>query len=1347
MINKLIEEYQSLDEDSRKMLHLLALSYYPMSTDEIIRTLPPVAKYKLKAIISGCVKSKLLIVENSYDKSYTVNPYLIVWLFPLIKNRTYKLSEKQHVKNYFYYSYTQKHLLNYLDALCFFPENLENSEKELVSYGKGHVLCLQAALLQPAYDGLIPKISNGIVTIFYEYFLENIMTELSPLSMFQFLEDLFKDRRSAGLDCLRAEIALMRGDFGQACELSSFHDESAAYYAPAISAFANGRTDEALGLFEKGLKKQRRIHKNTHIPVFPEAALFYFTACLTKKDGYHIPVFRKMATEKNEAINQGIYSFFRYLSVYFTGNSNRMEYITKQLCFIRQQDKPGYILWRMVALGLTGLPVKPDDIDPRFAVDAGFLADCAKKAFENEHYVVAHEAVYLLKKWYPSPLLQELHEAISAKLNYKPLLSTIVQPDEWEKQLNMYLSLEAVQTAIRRENGNSKTRVAYRFFPARAYAVPILQSLKINGSWNAGKHIAMKNFIEGKVEGMTEQDRRIAATESHYAYALGSGAIFEMAGHPHVFLEDENIHVELAAAQPVINVVKKPDGYKIECDVANPHEGINIRKETNTRYKIYNITPFQYEIIKAVSNGKPVPEQGHDKLILILKHFSAYMQIHSDLTVDEDSAQIRQVDADSRIRIQLLPMGDGLKAELFVKPFGSHPPYCKPGRGGKILISNRDGERFRVTRNMDDENTFNDRILNDIQAIEDIRTSDDGLMLFDNPLDVLELLDILKRHNEISVVEWPEGERFKIYKSVTFDDLKLRIKSNTNWFDVEGELKVDDGMVVTIKTLLDMMRHAHGRFIELSNGEFLSLSDKLRRRLAELAAFSSDSETGVAVNRFASAAMTDVFDEVEHLQTDKAWRDFHKRLKTAQKLDAAIPALLQAELRPYQATGFRWMIRLSEWGAGACLADDMGLGKTVQAIAVLLHRIQAGPALVVCPVSVMANWISEVNRFAPSLNVKVLHNADRATTLSSLEAGDLLITSYGLLLSEKDTIATQHWATVILDEAHAIKNYNTKTSKAAMSLQAGFRIILTGTPIQNHLGEMWNLFQFINPGLLGSLSRFTDTFIRSDDEKARKRLKKLITPFILRRTKTAVLEELPPKTEITRKITLSDEEIAFYEMLRRQAIESLENDNSQPGARQLRVLAEITRLRLACCNPSLVIPDARIESTKLSTFLEIAAELKENKHRALVFSQFVTHLTLVRKALDKNGFTYRYLDGSTSPGKREKEVHNFQSGQGDFFLISLKAGGLGLNLTAADYVIHLDPWWNPAIEDQASDRAHRIGQNRPVTVYRLVAEHTIEEKIIRLHHTKRDLADSLLEGSDQSAKLSLKELMELLKER
>ncbi|MEN6453411.1 MAG: helicase-related protein, partial [Prolixibacteraceae bacterium] len=252
--------------------------------------------------------------------------------------------------------------------------------------------------------------------------------------------------------------------------------------------------------------------------------------------------------------------------------------------------------------------------------------------------------------------------------------------------------------------------------------------------------------------------------------------------------------------------------------------------------------------------------------------------------------------------------------------------------------------------------------------------------------------------------------------------------------------------------------------------------------------------------------------------------------------------------------------------------------------------------------------------------------------------------------------------------------------------------------------------------------------------------------FILRRTKGKVLDELPPKTEITYHVNLSDEEMAFYEALRQEAIQSLEGMEGTNGQQHLQALAEITRLRLACCNTSLVNKNIHLPSAKLASFFDITGELLEGGHRALVFSQFVVHLSIVRKELDKRGISYQYLDGSTPLAERAEAVKAFQSGKGDLFLISLKAGGLGLNLTAADYVLHLDPWWNPAIEDQASDRAHRIGQSRPVTIYRLVAQHTIEDKIVRLHATKRDMAESLLEGADQSGRLSVADLIDLLKE-
>jgi SNF2 family DNA or RNA helicase len=477
-----------------------------------------------------------------------------------------------------------------------------------------------------------------------------------------------------------------------------------------------------------------------------------------------------------------------------------------------------------------------------------------------------------------------------------------------------------------------------------------------------------------------------------------------------------------------------------------------------------------------------------------------------------------------------------------------------------------------------------------------------------------------------------------------------------------------------------------------------------------------------------------------------------------QDLQPVLPSTLQAELRDYQIDGFRWLSRLAHWGVGACLADDMGLGKTLQALAVILNRAPAGPTLILAPTSVCANWISEVQRFAPTLNIVQFGSGDatmdrqsqRQALLEGLQPFDMLVCSYGLLQQEEvaEIMAKVEWQTIVLDEAQAIKNFATKRSQAAMNLQGGFKLITTGTPIENHLGELWNLFRFINPGLLGSLERFNQNFAnpieRSQDKPTRLRLKKLIQPFLLRRTKSQVLAELPSRTEILLHVELSQDEMALYEALRREAIAKLANSDATAGAKHLQVLAEIMKLRRVCCNPRLVMPDSPFPSAKLQLFGEVLAELLENRHKALVFSQFVDHLRIIRDYLDEQKISYQYLDGSTPAKERKKRVDAFQAGEGDVFLISLKAGGTGLNLTAADYVIHMDPWWNPAVEDQASDRAHRIGQQRPVTIYRLVAKHTIEEKIVDLHQHKRDLADSLLEGAEVSGKISTDELLKLI---
>ncbi|MEO5770976.1 MAG: DEAD/DEAH box helicase, partial [Burkholderiaceae bacterium] len=492
-------------------------------------------------------------------------------------------------------------------------------------------------------------------------------------------------------------------------------------------------------------------------------------------------------------------------------------------------------------------------------------------------------------------------------------------------------------------------------------------------------------------------------------------------------------------------------------------------------------------------------------------------------------------------------------------------------------------------------------------------------------------------------------------------------------------------------------------------------------------------------------------------------------------------------LRDYQQAGYRWLMRLAASGFGACLADDMGLGKTLMTLAVMLERAAGGAALVMAPTSVCSNWLSEAARFAPSLDVQLYGDvgeaadsdvadedsaaiADDAATspnapapdsarqaarrrqVRALGPGQVLVCSYALLQIDADLLAGREWHTAVLDEAQAIKNAATRRAKAASRIEAGFRIALTGTPIENRLGELWSIMGFANPGLLGTAEQFNQRFAgpieRDGDASASRRLRRLVAPFLLRRTKGEVLTDLPPRTEIVHDVVPGKRERALLEVLRQQAEDSVNQviaGGTAEGKAQIHVLAALTKLRRAACDPRLVAPELGLVGAKVQEFERLAVELVAGKHKALVFSQFTDFLALLRERLNAVGLSYQYLDGSTPAAERGKRVAAFQQGSGDFFLISLKAGGFGLNLTAADYVIIADPWWNPAAEDQASGRAHRIGQQRPVTVYRLVTQGSIEDRIVKLHRSKRELAEGILSGQDGGAPMDAGALMALLR--
>jgi SNF2 family DNA or RNA helicase len=566
-------------------------------------------------------------------------------------------------------------------------------------------------------------------------------------------------------------------------------------------------------------------------------------------------------------------------------------------------------------------------------------------------------------------------------------------------------------------------------------------------------------------------------------------------------------------------------------------------------------------------------------------------------------------------------------------------------------------------------------------------------------------------------------------------------------------MRLDSVTEVALGELASAPALGAGRFIRLKTGDFLEVEARVRRVLAALRAVNSTPRAGAALRlpRSALFALSELNQPESGFEIDVESRAWLDRVAQLSGKAFSVPETLSASLRPYQVEGFQWLSYLSELGLGACLADDMGLGKTIQILALLLSRAGEGrgPALVVAPTSVCGNWLSETRRFAKSLAPLEYVGKERAATLAGLARTSVVICSYTLLQQDQSELSAVAWGTVVLDEAQFIKNPHSLRAKAAYSLPAEQRIAATGTPVENHLGDLWGIFRFLNPGLLGDWLHFKRTFLmpveRDAGRESTEVLQKLVKPFLLRRLKRNVLSDLPPLTEVQHDVHWSEDETLRYALLRKQIHEKLYTVHGK-RTNKLEVLAEIMRLRRFCCHPMLVFPDAPRECSKIDAFLELVQELRVNQHRALVFSQFVDFLSLLREHLDERAIPYEYLDGSTPQAQRQARVAAFQEGSAPLFLISLKAGGFGLNLTAADYVIHLDPWWNPAVQAQATDRAHRIGQERPVTVYRLICRSSIEERIVKLHEGKERLAAALLDDAEAAAGLSPDELLALVSE-
>ncbi|AGC45226.1 SNF2/helicase domain-containing protein [Myxococcus stipitatus DSM 14675] len=979
-------------------------------------------------------------------------------------------------------------------------------------------------------------------------------------------------------------------------------------------------------------------------------------------------------------------------------------------------------------------------------------ADCTCGAPPCVHVLAAIDTVllWLHQPWTPS---------------FGETLEELVRPG-WDR------TLRAMERALDDGTGSGAgVEISWRVDVIEGYGVevfPYVHKRNKKGLRSTGAKVSRRKLLQEHGSQLSALDARLASLLPDGDAPVSRGLLIELVDHPRLYQEGtQDLLVQVERAKVGIVAVERGgtvivtagvDGATLHATMVDrvrkskPEEALFLWDEGARRLTVLDVGPEVRALVTVLQrHGNVFPPESHEVLLEKLSKLAVRMPVALPRGVMGERVPSLQLPV---LRFELEP-GGAVRVELRMRALPDSISFV-PGEGPRDVYVRRNLEPVHTVRDFMKELALAQSLQARLPFAQGEAQVIPFTFSFEGVQGALALLSACQELESPPELEWV-GSPLKLAGSRGASALRITVERKRDWFGVLGGLAVQ-GERVELGRLLDAARRKE-RFIQVKDQTYVEVEEALRHHLERLADHAHLSRHGLEVSPAAAESLSALGTAGATLDADETWKRLVERIFAAKELKPKVPATLKTELRDYQADGFRWLTRLASWGAGGVLADDMGLGKTVQALTVLLERSKLGPALVLAPTSVAFNWMDEAKRFAPSLRMRLFSEAaDRGGLLERLGPRDVLVLSYGLLTRDIGRLSELRFATIVFDEAQALKNAGTHRFRAARALQGDFKFALSGTPLENHLGELWSVFALVFPGLLGSHDAFRTRFAipieRRVDPTAAPALARVLEPFLLRRTKAQVEAQLPPRTDVRVPVVLSTAEWTMYEDARLAALSALE---SRPEVKQERrareheqrfeVLAALTRLRLLASHPRLYDATSRVESSKLERFLELVEELRAEGHRALVFSQFTSHLALVREVLDARGIRYEYLDGQSTPKAREQSVRAFQEGTAPLFLISLKAGGFGLNLTAANSVIHLDPWWNPAVEDQASDRAHRIGQDRPVTVYRLVARGTIEEQMLSLHEHKRALVADVLEGKDGAGRLSTQEMLGLLSQR
>lgn len=1157
-----------------------------------------------------------------------------------------------------------------------------------------------------------------------ENFANDDMTDDFLMRLYEIIPDT-NARRDELKDEISAYRYFMTGEFaGQSGRPTMWSDA-----VKAVQLAYKGKLEDAYDMFRSALQ---RSHKQKN--AFPAPLLNYV---------YGIVLYKLCNSRNDNGKYKQSMDVFQYASLVRLNDENfairlLLEYIDRDSLEAQKhlQIRIGYIQGRRHEVLYCAW----------INLLYGFF-DVRKEIFSvplHSAWIMQHELSAFI------PIGPDAKARMKSLFGGQPLISTVRKKQSWEVALN------DIAQKVKPSTKNVEKRIAY-YIDGKSLTAVMEQSRSEDGEWHDSKLLSLSRMA---IEGCDSMDGTDMLIASKLDGTVSDGQIDVLVpllvgterlvyGNPDsgdflpVNITEEKPYLEFNGVKSSIEVSSNA-----ERNSSGEVKRHTVRKDSRLHYTLITTNAFQRDIIRKLLQVGTFPMSALIGLRKTIESLNGIIDVRENIF---DISMLPAILSKGILSVRVSPERNDFVVNVAAVAMENGSARFAPAEGEDTVYDEADGLTHCITRDMEQEyknykelHDFLEEKLNaEVVCYASYRIHAVG--------GLLQLLSFVYDNQDRYFMEWPEGRPLKLKGVVQENDIDILVASGKNWFEVEGKVAIG-GKHYTLDELIKMCCSSDIEgFVKLSDDEYVRMSEKLKRHLAKMESLQMSSGGHRRVSKYQIgplAAMLEGF----NCHTDSGYTQLLVKTKTAYELTPDVPAAVNAQLRGYQIEGFRWMCRLDAWGAGACLADDMGLGKTLQALAFLAYKADSGASLVVAPKSVVLNWESEAKRFTPELNVFVLNNLkNRSAVINKAKANDIVVCTYGLLVTESEAITQKQWNVVCLDEAHQIKNKQTQVSHVAMEILSSSRLILTGTPLQNNLSELWNLFQFINPGLLGTWMHFRSNFIIQDlDNEHKMVLKDMTQPFILRRTKKDVLTDLPEKLLHTHYVEMTDDEFKVYEEMRRQAEVKFKKYKTREERREAKTLdltffSELMKLRLAACSMRLVYNNWKAQSSKVIALLEILNNIASDPdNNIIIFSQFTSYLEMIKVELKKQGRQFLYLDGQTPLDKRQEIVGQFQDGKCRLFLSSLKAGGLGINLTTANYVILLDPWWNPAIENQAMDRAHRIGQKRVVTVIRLISSQTIEEKILQLHETKQTLSDDILDGTAETYKLTYEDVMDMV---